>query len=599
LISPSIEDERVFIFCSDNYSILDRNNYELLIANRELDEALVPLSQVDFGFDPDGGLLRFWAVSASARGGDSKGIFVSENDAESWRAVSPPLPELEMGGEFRESSAVSLHYVATSQTDSRVAYAICDRFLVKRAGGDIGLWYGLLKTTDTGAHWDWVYKAGGGSPDYTVKDGMKAQNVRDSWVGEAFAGEYIRMINVGVSPRNPEIAAVTDWYRTMKTTDGGETWDAVYSETLPDGSVRSRGLDVTTTYGVHLDPFDENHLAISYTDIAYFHSFDGGKSWYRSVEGVPPSWDNTCYWVQFDPEVRDKLWSAWGSMHDIPKLKMIRRPGWEKRAVGGVCLSIDGGRSWEVSSKGLPENAPTTSLLLDPASPVGKRVLYAAVYGQGIFKSVDDGKNWERKTEGLGENLNVWELVRAGDGTLYLVVTFNTRFDGEDILPDLLNGEVYRSTDQAESWRKVNLPNGVRFPNSVSVDPQNPERIFVACWATLTQSDFGRFPGPPKLLESDGGVIVSEDGGETWRSVFDKSAYVYAVTVDPHHAGRVYFNTFHSAAYRSDDWGQSWSRLKDYGFQWGHRVIVDENRPEMVYITTFGGSVFHGYPRVE
>lgn len=599
LVSPLVEDERVFVVCSDSYSILSRETHEVIQASREMPEEMTPLSQIDFGQDPESKELRFWGVSAAPRGGASKGVFLSEDDLESWREVSPPLPEIELEGEFRGISSVAFQYVATSQADSRVAYLICDRFLERRPNGEIGLWYGILKTTDSGANWDWVYKAGGGSPDYTVRDGAKAENVRDSWVEEAFAGEYIRMINVGVSPTNPELAAATDWYRTLKTTDGGKTWDAVYSETLADGSIRSRGLDVTTTYGVHFDPFDPDHLVISYTDIAYFHSFDRGKTWRRSVEGVPPRWDNTCYWVQFDPEVKDKLWSVWGSMHDIPKLKMIRSPGWEKRAVGGVCLSMDGGRSWEVSSDGLPENSPTTSLLLEPESEAGERVLYASVYGKGVYKSVDDGRSWEQRNQGLGQNLNAWEIVRSTDGILYLVVTFNTQFEADQILPDLLNGEVYRSADQAESWQRVELPPTVRFPNSVAVDPGNPDLLFVACWATLTQSDFGRFEGPPKLLETDGGVIRSEDGGETWKSVFDKSAYVYAVTVDPRHPGSVYLNTFHHEAYRSDNWGESWGRIKDYKFQWGHRVIVDKNDAEMIYITTFGGSVFHGYPTVE
>ncbi len=598
LIHPLSKDDRIFVFCSDSYSILDKNSHKIITESRGLPEALVPVSWLDYGHDADSGLLRFWAVSAAPRGGASKGVFLSEDEAESWKNVSPPLSEVQLEGRSRRFSSVSFQYVATSQASSRVAYVICDRFLEKKPGGEIGLWYGLLKTIDAGANWDWVYKAGGGSADYTVRDGVEAENVHDSWVKEAFAGEYIRMINVGVSPTNPDVAAVTDWYRTLKTTNGGSSWEALYSETLPNGSIRSRGLDVTTTYGVHFDPFDPDHLVISYTDIAYFHSFDRGKTWYRSVDGVPPRWDNTCYWVQFDPTVKGKLWSVWSSMHDIPKLKMIRMPGWEERAVGGVCLSTDGGRSWEVTSEGLPENSPTTSLLLDPASSAGERVLYAAVYGKGVYKSADDGKTWEQKNQGLGKNLNAWEIVRAEDGTLYLVVTFSTQFEGRDVLPDLLNGELYRSSNQAESWERVNLPATVRFPNSMSVDPKNPGRLFVACWGTLTQSDFGRFENP-QLLESEGGVIRSEDGGRTWKALFDKKAYVYAVTVDPYHPGRVYLNTFHNAAYRSDDWGESWNKLKDYKFQWGHRVIVDENDPEMVYLTTFGGSVLHGYPIVE
>ena len=92
----------------------------------------------------------------------------------------------------------------------------------------------------------------------------------------------------------------------------------------------SRGLDVTTSYGVHFDPFDSNHIAISYTDIGYHHSFDRGKSWIRSAEGVPADWVNTCYWMVFDPEVKGKIWSVWSYLHDFPRGKMTRNPKVER-----------------------------------------------------------------------------------------------------------------------------------------------------------------------------------------------------------------------------------------------------------------------------
>ena len=41
-----------------------------------------------------------------------------------------------------------------------------------------------------------------------------------------------------------------------------------------------------------------------------------------------------------------------------------------------------------------------------------------------------------------------------------------------------------------------------------------------------------------------------------------------------------------------------YSRLRcvagGYNFKWGHRVIPDARRAGMIYVTTFGGSVFHG-----
>ena len=61
-------------------------------------------------------------------------------------------------------------------------------------------------------------------------------------------------------------------------------------------------------------------------------------------------------------------------------------------------------------------------------------------------------------------------------------------------------------------------------------------------------------------------------------------------------SGRVYANTFTGKAVRSDDYGDSWKAIQGYDFQWGHRVIVDENDPARVYITTYGSGIWHGTP---
>ena len=92
---------------------------------------------------------------------------------------------------------------------------------------------------------------------------------------------------------------------------------------------------------------------------------------------------------------------------------------------------------------------------------------------------------------------------------------------------------------------------------------------------------------------------MSEDGGETWTRIFDEDQYVYDVTVDPGHPGRIYCNTFSQGAYRSDDYGKTWKKLKDYDFHWGHRVIIDQHDMDKVYLTTFGSSVWHGTPVVD
>ncbi|MDN5211788.1 hypothetical protein QQ020_06990 [Fulvivirgaceae bacterium BMA12] len=526
-------------------------------------------------------------------------VWISRDLGKKWESVSDPLLN-----NRKFNIKPSFSRLASSEYDANHAYIVCNRYVEKKEDGTSAHWYGALKTSDAGEHWEWVWKGGGGSGKYGVKDGMGTANLSDSWVEEAFGGEYIRLIDVGVAPQDGQVAIVTDWYRTMKTVDGGKTWREVYSEMQPEGSFVSRGMDVTTAYGVHPDPFDENHLAISYTDIGYHHSFDGGRSWVRSVEGVPAGWRNTCYWLVFDPDVEHKLWSVWSNLHDFPRGKMTRNPKWKDYGRGGVCVSIDGGKTWQVTNEGIGENAPSTSIVLDPNSEPNNRTLYVSVYNKGVFKSTDDGKTWTMKNNGIKEGTGAFELTIQEDGTLFLVVSATPAHRNGEKGREVNFGGVYKSIDGAETWTKLKVSDKALFPNGLDYDPRDPGRIYVACWSDVMLSDLvGRavteVTGGNEILDFDGGVFMSEDGGESWRQIFDQDQYVYDVTIDAHHEGRVYCNTFNKAAYRSDNYGKTWKKLKDYDFHWGHRVIVDQNDPGKVFLTTFGSSVWHGAPLAE
>jgi photosystem II stability/assembly factor-like uncharacterized protein len=495
----------------------------------------------------------------------------------------------------------SYSMVSCSEFDAAHAYVVCNRY-EEDSAGKRRHWYGALKTSNTGKTWNWVWKGGGGSGQYAVKDGTDATNLKDAWVQKAFGGEYIRLIDVGVSPINGDVAIVTDWYRTMKTVDGGKQWNSIYSNPAKDSSFVTNGLDVTTAYGVHFDPFDSSHVAISYTDIGYHHSFDGGKSWKRSADGIPSQWQNTCYWMAFDPEVKGKVWSVWSSLHDFPRGKMTRDPRWKERAHGGVAVSNDGGKTWQTSIEGMGDNSATTSIVIDPKSPAEKRTLYTTVYNKGVFKSNDDGKTWTLKNKGIGDNTCAFEITLTSNGTLFLVVSptpvHRNGKPGKEFYP----GAVYKSTDGAETWQPLAITDKpLIFPNGIEFDPKNPDRIYLACWSDITLGDLvGRAAaGGNTTLKSEGGIFKSEDNGKTWTSIFDRDVYVYDVTADPNHDGRLYCNTFNAAAYRSDDSGKSWNKLTGYDFHWGQRAVIDQNHPDKIYLTTFGSSVWHGKPVVE
>src|SRR5262249_50704055 len=202
-------------------------------------------------------------------------------------------------------------------------------------------------------------------------------------------------------------------------------------------------------------------------------------------------------------------------------------------------------------------------------------------FGKGVFKSTDDGRTWSLKNAGIEQRQPfAWRVSRAGDGTLYLVVT---RRSERGRIGDADDGALYRSTDGAEHWTRMALPAGTNGPNALTVDPADPRRLYLSAWGVAT-------PGG----DTGGGIFSSTDAGATWRNVLPGSQHVYDVTIDPKDATILYACGFDQAAYRSADRRLTWTRLRGFNFKWGHRVIPDRADPTKVYVTTFGGSVWHG-----
>jgi hypothetical protein len=321
-------------------------------------------------------------------------------------------------------------------------------------------------------------------------------------------------------------------------------------------------------------------LIISYTDIGMFQSWNGGKSWYHTLDGVPKKWINTCYWVVFDPEVKDRVWSVWSNLHDLPRAKLFRNDHFEKYDRGsGVLKSEDGAHTWFKCCDGIPEDGAVTHIVLDPRSPAGNRTLYAAVCGKGVYKSTDDGRSWVCRSEGIKGTLYVWRLIMRPDNTLYLLVMGSMKNNKP------LPGAIYKSSDGALSWDEISLPEGCSFPNDMVYDPLHPERMYLACWP----KDMGSGEGM-----SSGGAWITENGGRNWKNIFDRSSYVYGLAVDPFNNSTVYLVNFENSVYRTDDRGESWERLRGYNFKWGHRPIPDPYNKGMLYVTTFGSSVWYG-----
>jgi hypothetical protein len=74
----------------------------------------------------------------------------------------------------------------------------------------------------------------------------------------------------------------------------------------------------------------------------------------------------------------------------------------------------------------------------------------------------------------------------------------------------------------------------------------------------------------------------------------DRDQHIYDVTIDPLNPAILYAAGFESSAWRSTDRGEHWTRISGFNFKWGQRVAPDLEDPSMIYISTFGGGVWHG-----
>ncbi|MDR3674624.1 MAG: hypothetical protein P4N24_03990, partial [Acidobacteriota bacterium] len=512
------------------------------------------------GFSADGELTIYAVTEVNTSGGVT-GIFISSNGGAAWSKASDALLHLADAA----PPAPDFTSVATCLRHPEVAYVSYEGLHVGNS-----IFHGVAKTSDAGATWELVWKE-------TL---TPAPNVHDAWISERFGTDWGEPgISLGVAPNNPDICYRTDDGRTMRTLDGGRTWEAVYSQRQPDHTYTTTGLDVTTNYGVFFDPFDPHRMFIAYTDIGLFRSENAGQSWTSATLGVPLRWTNTTYWITFDPTVKGRVWGVMSYVHDLPRPKMWRRTS-PQRYAGGVCVSDDGGRTWRPSNNGMPPTA-ATHILLDPTSPADARVLYVTGLGKGVFKSVDGGKTWAIKNQGLpAPEPFAWRLARDKNGVLYVVIARRSE-DGSFGNPQ--DGALYRSRDGAEHWEKVPLPEGVNGPNGISIDPDGVNRLYLAAWGRNLSTG-----------AVDGGIYVSTDGGATWRNKLSRDQHIYDVTIDPRDPRILYACGFESSAWRSTDRGETWTRIRGYNFKWGHRVIPDPQNPAMIYVTTFGGSVWYG-----
>jgi photosystem II stability/assembly factor-like uncharacterized protein len=257
-------------------------------------------------------------------------------------------------------------------------------------------------------------------------------------------------------------------------------------------------------------------------------------------------------------------------------------------ASGGVWKSVDGGTTFKPVFDKQPSQS-IGSVAIDPSNPqtiwVGTGetwVRNSVSVGTGIYRSRDGGDSWENL--GLKDSEHVSRVVihPKDSNTVYACAL------GHLWNPNQGRG-VFKTTDGGKSWQKIFYRDENTGCAEMVMDPKDPNVLYAAMWDVRRQPWTFRSGGPGS------GLFKSTDAGATWHELRKglpqgdlgriglaipaaRNTRVYAVVEAKNH----------TALYRSDDAGESWTEVNsslNIGARpfYFARLIADPNNPDRVY----------------
>jgi photosystem II stability/assembly factor-like uncharacterized protein len=219
--------------------------------------------------------------------------------------------------------------------------------------------------------------------------------------------------------------------------------------------------------------------------------------------------------------------------------------------------SDDAGVTWRQLENGLTGGLSVTTLLIDPANP---DVVYAAIYGRGVYKSVDRGENWTLVNASSTPWIYSLVIDPRNPDTLYVAVAAEG---------------VYKTTNAGSTWTLVSGGLGIQrtvFIVSLLLDPADSTRLY----AVSTAHELHR----------------SDDAGGSWHSV--RTGIAALLWIDPTNSAVLYALQDDGALLKSVDRGLNWTRIgaglppnASAGSLRG-----DPRDPSILYAASFGAGVF-------
>ncbi len=357
-----------------------------------------------------------------------------------------------------------------------------------------------------------------------------------------------------------------DYYRPfMKSIDNGKTW-----EWSADGIRTSR------IHSMEIHPTNRNQVFAGTTDGALHKTYDGGNTWQRITTRLSATYIAA---LQFHPLDLNTFFFGVSGPVDAATGRAFGAPGFDT----GLYYTKDGGKTVLKSKNLVHPNAGNQQLEIYDifVHPTKPDIILVGTTSEGVYRSGDGGKTWDQSNKGIPEEGFYWNLnfdderesetektcrekyakgLETPSACFYYATKtsmslFLNPHNENELWYTTLNG-IFASKDLGKTW------------NWLSDDLKNIHIHFMA----FDQSDrniiyVGSHQGAikdGKVVKSSKGLFISRDAGKTWNQVQGgpgEGKDIRAVAVSPKNPEFVAVGT-EGPFYISRDKGKTWEIIE-------------------------------------
>ncbi len=347
----------------------------------------------------------------------------------------------------------------------------------------------------------------------------------------------------------------------FKTTDNGFSWQHIFTD-APVISIGALAIDHSDQNILYAGTGEANSSSQSFIGNGIYKTTDAGQTW----EHIGLEQSAYIGRILIDHSDSERVFvAACGTLFTPNETR-------------GIYRSINGGADWER----ILFVTDSTAAIDIVQHPTEADILYAAMWerrrgltyrrshgaSSGIYKSVDGGDSWTLLTNGLPGGSQKGRIGLAiAQNNPDILYAFIDRLVGSSNI-----ASVYKTINGGQSWVQTNdgiLSDMNRnfgwYFGQIRVDPQNDDRIYVL--------------GVELFRSENGGNSYTELAG--YGNIDEIYVDQHAMYIHPITGQIVHGND--GGLYRSNNYGNSWSKINNLPLTQFYAIEVDYLNPQRIY----------------